>query len=338
MSKYEFYSLRDDELTQIQEIIKAQPELEVSLHQEPLTLETLELMGDDCEAVIVCENHKIEDGLFTRLAERGVKVLSTRSAGFDLYMGEEFKASGLRLTNVARYSPESIAEYCMTGALYFMRKLPTVLTRTRAHNFSWQEELLTKRFAEFTVGIIGAGRIGVAFARLMKGLGCTIIAHDPYYENPDLVDEGLLTYTSLDELCAKAEVISIHAPASDRDFHLISKQQFDLMQPGTIVINAARGILLDTDALLEAIEAGTVYGAWLDVYEGEHAYVPQDCSEQVVLADERLQKLIDHEQVVYSPHIAFYTTEAVKALVNGGLTGAREILETGESSFEVKLQ
>ncbi len=336
MAKYELFSLRPDERVYAEAFMAEHPEFDLRVHDEALSDESLSAIEDGCQAVIVSQIKPLSDAVLDRLVEAGVKVLATRSAGYDMYPLQKLKERGIRLTNVPSYSPESIAEFAFMGALAFIRKLPLILQKTEAHDFRWQESIRAQRFCERTVGIVGCGTIGRELAKLFHQLGCEVFAYDAFYQDENLVKEGVLTYTSLDELIQKADVISLHIPATPENHHLINRERIAQMKKGTILINTARGAVLDTDAVIEALDSGHLAGALLDVYEFEAPYVTVDWTGRA-LEDARLQKLIDHPQVIYTPHIAYYTGEAVKALFETSVRAAEQIVTTGSAKEEIKL-
>ncbi len=336
MAKYELFSLRPDERVFAEKFIQENPSFGLRVHEETLGEDTIHFIEDGCEAVILSQIKPLSDKVLDRLVEAGVKVLATRSAGYDMYPLDKLKQRGIRLTNVPSYSPESIAEFAFMGALHFIRKMNVINKKVREHDFRWQKEIRAERFGERKIGIVGCGTIGKQLAKLFKAVGCEILAYDAFYQDENLVKEGLLKYVSLEELVTEADVISLHIPATKENHHLFNKDTFAKMKDGTILLNTARGAVVDTDALLEALDSGKLAGALVDVYEDEAPYVTVDWSGRE-LKDSRLQKLIDHPDVIYTPHIAYYTGEAVKALFETSVYAAQAIVEKGEAKEEVKL-
>ena len=183
-----------------------------------------------------------------------------------------------------------------------------------------------------TVGVMGTGRIGRAAIQIYKGFGAKVIAYDPFH-NPELEKEGI--YVEKEDLLKKADVITLHMPATDDDYHFINEKTISMMKDGAYIVNTARGSLIDTSALVEALRSGKLAGAALDTYENEASIFNHDLEGQEI-EDETFKELIKLDNVVVSPHIAFYTNVAVENMVKISLNSAKEVIETGTSSTLVK--
>lgn len=336
MAKYELFSLRPDERVFAEKFIENNPDFSLRVHDEALGEDVLNFIEDGCEAVILSQIKPLTDKVLDRLVEAGVKVLATRSAGYDMYPLAKLKERGIRLTNVPSYSPESIAEFAFMGALYFIRRMNLINEKVEEYDFRWQRVIRAERFCERKVGIVGCGTIGKQLARLFKAVGCEVLAYDAFYQDEDLVKEGLLKYVDLEDLIKEADVISLHIPSTPENYHLFNKETFAKMKDGTILLNTARGAVVDTDALIEAVDSGKLAGALVDVYEDEAPYVTVDWRNRE-LEDKRLEQLINHRDIIYTPHIAYYTGEAVRALFETSVYAAKSIVEKGDAREEIKL-
>jgi D-lactate dehydrogenase len=177
-----------------------------------------------------------------------------------------------------------------------------------------------------TIGILGTGRIGRVTAEIFKGFGAKIIGFD-VFKSPEA--ENILDYVEdFDQFLAQSDLISIHMPLTKENHHLFNDDTFAKMKPGSILINAARGGILDTEALIKALDSGQLSACALDTYENEMPYVTKDWSDKEI-EDKILLELINREDVLYTPHIAFYTETSVENLVFGALDACLSVLTTG---------
>ena len=196
------------------------------------------------------------------------------------------------------------------------RRLPRAYNRTREGDFSLHG-LIGFDLHGKTVGIIGTGQIGAAFARIMAGFGCQLLAHDPY---PDSNLQALgVRYLPLDEVLQQAQIISLHCPLTPGTRHLINQQSLARLQPGSMLINTGRGALVDTPALIDALKDGQLGYLGLDVYEEEAALFFEDQSD-LPLQDDVLARLLTFPNVIITAHQAFLTREALSAIAETTLS------------------
>lgn len=254
-------------------------------------------VGDDLSADVVAELHRL-----------GVKHIALRSTGYnhvDLAAAASFN---IVVTHVPSYSPESIAEFSLTLLLACLRQVPSIIHRTDQLDFT-TAGLMGRLLTGCTVGVIGTGEIGCAFAKLLQGFDCQLLGYDPQRSARFEVLGG--EYVDLDTLYAGSDVISLHCPLNDATQHLLNDEAFARMQAGVVIINTARGRVIDTAALLMALESGQVGAAGLDVLEGEQAIFYQSHDE---LADPQLKALLAHPSVMVAPHVAFFTQRAIQRI------------------------
>lgn len=334
MSKFLVFSLRDDEVKAEELFKKEHPEIEYVVLRDMLTKENMHLVTEECDGVIVQQIQAMEEEVYEHLAKMGIKVFATRSAGVDMYRTDLLKKYNIRLTNVPSYSPESISEYAFTSAMYFARNMHKIQKNVAERDFRWQPSIISTRIQDKVVGIVGTGFIGRETARFFKSVGAKVLGYD-LYPNPALT-ESLLEYVDLETLVKECDIISLHMPATKDNHHLFDADMFAKMKKGAILVNTARGAIIDTEALLESLKAGHLGGAALDTYEFEAPYVPKD-NRNKVIEDKVLAELLSRYDVLYSPHVAFYTESAVKALFDGAILAANDIVTKGEAKFEVKL-
>ena len=199
-------------------------------------------------------------------------------------------------------------------------------------DFRWAKDMISREIRSMTVGIIGTGRIGRITAQILKGFGAEIIAYD-LYQNDDAKE--FLTYKdSVEEVVKEADLISIHMPATKDNHHLFNDDLFSLMKDGSFLVNTARGMIVDTAALLRALDSGKLAGAALDTYENEMPYVTKDFTDKEI-EDAIFKELVNREDVIFTPHIAFYTDTAVENLVAGGLNAVYDVVTTNDSPNRV---
>jgi D-lactate dehydrogenase len=259
-------------------------------------------------AVCAFVNDQLNAEVLNALAEHGTRLIALRSAGFNHVDLESAAALGLTVARVPAYSPYAVAEHAVALILALNRKLHRAYARVREGNFSL-DGLLGFDIHGCTVGIVGTGKIGVAFARIMKGFGCRLLAHDPH---PNAACEELgVEYVELSELFARSDIIALHAPLTPDTHHLINAASLAQMRDGVMLINTSRGALVDTRAVINALKAGKLGALGLDVYEEEEDLFFEDFSGQVI-ADDVFARLLTFPNVVITGHQGFFTREALR--------------------------
>jgi D-lactate dehydrogenase len=242
----------------------------------------------------------------------GVRFISLRSVGFDhvdLIKAAEY---GIEVANVPAYSPYAVAEHAVAMLMTLNRKF--VLSRSLMHEQDFRLNGLTGFDVHGkTVGIIGTGRIGMAFAKIMKGFGATLLGHDPVV-NPEGLTVGV-DYVSLEKLLKVSDIISLHCPLNEKTKYLLSNPQFNLIKKGCIIINTSRGGLVQTKDLIDAIESGRLGGACLDVYENEKGLFFED-HRNMIIGDSVYVKLSKLPNVLITGHQAFLTSEALRGIAD----------------------
>lgn len=320
------FNKREDEEKLLELWEEKNPEIEVESYAEALSLDNIDL-AKGADTVSLSSVAKLDDRLYGALKDLGINVISQRSAGFDMYNLDKMNELDMKLINVPSYSPNAIGEFVVASALYFSRNLNLIHENVKKHDFRWQLPILSREIRTMTVGIVGTGRIGRACAKLFKGLGANIIGYD-VYESEEAKE--LLDYVSLDDLYAQSDIITFHVPATDDNYHMINEDSISKMKDGVILINAARGTILDTKAVLKALDDGKIKGAALDVYEHEFDIVNKD-KQGKDLNDDMLDEIIKRNDIVYTPHIAFYTETALDNLISLAIDESINYLKTGSS-------
>jgi D-specific alpha-keto acid dehydrogenase len=247
---------------------------------------------------------RITNSALRALSRAGVRYLSTRSVGVD-HIDADYAASvGITVGNVA-YSPDSVADYTLMLMLMVLRNANDVLRRASLHDYRLGG-VRGKELRDLTVGVVGTGRIGRAVIDRLRGFGCRILTTPP-----------------LDDLLRQSDLVTLHTPLNDDTRHLLNGRRIERMKPGAVVVNTGRGPLIDTEALVAALESGRLGGAALDVIEGEEGVFYADCRGRPIdnKALPRLEKL---PNVIISPHTAFYTDHALNDVVENTIANCLE--------------
>ncbi len=264
-------------------------------------------LGNRC--VSVGHKTRVTGATLRALGNAGVEYLSTRSAGFDHIDVDYAERVGIRVENVS-YSPDSVADYTLMLMLMVARNAKTVLRRAEVHDYRLGE-VRGKELRDLTIGVVGTGRIGAAVLDRLRGFGCRTLAHD---SRP----RSSADYVPLDDLLVQSDVVTLHTPLTADTRHLLDRRRIARMRRGAVVVNTGRGPLVDTEALIAALESGRLGGAALDVLEGEEGIFYADCQDEPV-ASEALSRLQRMPNVLISPHTAFYTDHALSDIVETSL-------------------
>lgn len=274
--------------------------------EAPLNEETA-ILAKGSGAVCAFVNDTLNEAIIQKLAEMGVKLIAMRCAGYNNVNLQAAKKYGLAVVRVPAYSPHAVAEHTLALILTLNRKTHKAYNRVREGNFSL-ERLMGFDLYGKTVGVIGTGKIGAAFCRIMLGMGCNVLAYD-IFQDEELKKAGV-TYTDLSELLQKADIISLHCPLNEATHYLINADTLQQMKQGAMLINTGRGGLIDTKAVIQALKAKHLGHLGLDVYEQEDKLFFRDFSETVI-QDEQILRLMSFPNVLITAHQAFFTHEAM---------------------------
>jgi len=294
---------------------------------EPRLTRDTALLAAGCTAVCAFVNDQLDAGVLEKLASLGVRFLALRSAGFNHLDRQAAGRLGLIAARVPNYSPYAVAEHAIGLILTLNRRLHRAFNRVREGNFSL-DGLLGFDLHGRTVGVVGTGQIGAAFARSMNGFGCRVLAHD-VHRSPDLA--GVVDYVSFDELLASSHIVSLHCPLTPDTYHLMSERSLGRMLPGAMLINTSRGALVDTAAAIEALKSGQLGSMGLDVYEEEADLFFEDLSDRVI-QDDVFSRLLTLPNVLVTGHQAFFTEEALHAIAETTLANL-SALERGSDDY-----
>ena len=265
------------------------------------------VLTQDTDAVCIFVNDTADAAVIDAMVDNGVKLLALRCAGFN---NVDLKAAKgkLPVVRVPAYSPYAVAEYSLALMLSLNRKIHRAYWRTRDGNFSLNG-LMGFDMHGKTIGIIGTGKIAKILIRLLKGFGMRILAYDLYPDMKFAGEEGI-SYVSLDELYRESDIISLHCPLTDQTKYMIDKDSIHKMKEGVLIINTGRGLLINTNDLIEGLKEKKIAAAGLDVYEEEGEYFYEDKSDKII-DDDVLARLLSFNNVIVTSHQAFFTKEAL---------------------------
>ncbi|MBU9788050.1 D-2-hydroxyacid dehydrogenase [Lentilactobacillus sp. G22-6] len=327
------YGIRADEKPFLDKWSEGNPTVEVASTAELLDENTVD-QAKGADGVVTYQQKPYTASVLDKLGSFGIKYLSLRNVGVDNVDATAAKRNGIQVTNVPAYSPQAIAEFTVTQLMRLLRRTPTFDNKMANGDLRWAPDI-AEELNQMTVGVYATGRIGRAAIQIYQGFGAKVIAYDIHH-NPQLEKEGIYVETP-DELYAKADVISLHAPATKENEHMLNDEAFAKMKDGVYILNPARGILVDTDALIKALDSGKVAGAALDTYEDEVGVFNNNFGSFDKIPDDRLKNLMKRENVLVSPHIAFYTKRAVRNMVYYAMDANKSLIETGQSDKLVEL-
>ncbi len=260
-------------------------------------------------ALAVCAfvNDRLDAGVLQALHAQGTRLVALRCAGFNQVDLQAAARLGIAVARVPEYSPHAVAEHTVALVLALNRKIHRAYNRVREGNFAL-EGLLGFDLHGRTVGVIGTGKIGECFARIMAGFGSRLLAFAPR-PNPEVEALGA-RYVALPELLAGSDIVSLHCPLTPTTRHLIDAAALAAMKPGAMLINTSRGAVIDTRAVIAALKAGTLGSLGLDVYEEEGDLFFRDLSDEV-LHDDVFARLLTFPNVLVTGHQGFFTEDAL---------------------------
>lgn len=284
-------------------------------------------------AVCAFVNDVLDRPVLETLAAGGTRMVALRSAGFN---NVDLKAAadlGIAVGRVPAYSPDSVAEHTVGLILTLNRKIHKAYARVREGNFAL-DGLLGFDLKGRTVGIVGAGKIGIAVARILSGFGCRILAHDP--APPPALQAIGAQLVALDQLLAESDIISLHCPLTPGTHHLIDEAALARMKRGVMLINTGRGALVDTRALIAGLKSGAIGYLGLDVYEEEGDLFFENLSDQI-LRDDVFARLLTFPNVLITGHQAFFTAEALSAIARTTMANLSAFEQEGSPRYPVML-
>lgn len=263
--------------------------------------------------------------MIQRFYDVGIRYIATRSIGYDHIDLKRAKELGMGVAHVS-YAPETVADYAIMLILMCCRKIVPILERSKVQDYTLKGKM-GKDLCDCTVGVIGTGQIGRTVLKHLSAFGCKLLAYDIY---PSEEVSAIAEYVSLEELYAQSDIITLHAPANAENYHMLNEAAFSQMKSGVTIVNTARGALIDTDALIQALESGKVGHAALDVLEDEEGlYYSNRVGD--VISNRTLAVLRSFPNVILSPHTAFYTEKVVKDMAYKSLKNIYDMMNGNEN-------
>ncbi|MBR2615433.1 MAG: 2-hydroxyacid dehydrogenase [Clostridia bacterium] len=300
--------------------------VEYSFFETKLTPETAGL-ARGFDGVCLFVNDTADREVIDALFDGGCRFLALRCAGYN-HVDVRYAFGKLHVFHVPAYSPHAVAEHAMALLLTSVRRTHKAYARTRDFNFSLNG-LVGFDLHGKTVGIIGTGRIGMAFASICQGFGMRVLAYDKYP-----VPNAPFPYVSKETLFRESDIISLHCPLTDETRHLIRRETIGLMKKGVVLVNTSRGALMNTEDLLWGIRERRIGAACLDVYEEEEDLFFEDRSGHI-LEDDNLARLLSMPNVILTSHQAFLTREALDAIAETTTKNIKEFAESGTCENEL---
>ena len=321
-----FYALREYDEKKYVEKFAEQYSFEYGFTSDYPSLDNVELAeGYDAISII---NNPMYPEILDAFHNKGIKYISTRSIGYEHIDIKYAHSIGMRAAHVV-YSPNSVANYAIMLMLMACRNMPWIMKKADCQDYSLKGKV-GKELSTSTVGVIGTGNIGKTVVKHLSGFGCRILAYS-CYEDEEV--KKYAEYVSFDELLTNSDIITLHVPGNAENTHLIDEAAFKKMKDGVIIVNTARGLIVDTQALIAALKSGKVGIAALDTFEGEAGlyYLNKETEK---LDNDNMAVLKSFPNVILSPHMAFYTEQAVSDMVENSIKGILG-LENSDNSLEV---
>ena len=291
------------------------------------------VMAAGFEAVCIFVNDVANESVLQALQAGGTRLVALRCTGFNNVDLAAAARLGIKVVRVVDYSPHSVAEHAVALLLAINRKTHRAYNRTRDFNFSL-DGLMGFDLHGKTAAVVGTGKIGRVFGRILVGFGCNVIGYDKF---PSKEFEALgARYATALEIGADADIISLHCPLTPETHHIVNAESLSRVKRGALLVNTSRGGLVDTEAAIEALKSGQLGGLALDVYEQEGDLFFRDLSSAVV-TDDVLQRLISFSNVIVTGHQAFFTREAIATISETTLRSASEFASKAPLSNEVRM-
>lgn len=305
------------------------PELELTVTDQPLNMETVKL-AEGAGGISINGVCQADAAMMEKLSSMNIHFLSTRTIGYNHLDLDAAERNRIRCANVT-YSPYGVANYTVMLMLAILRKFMHIMFRSMVMDYSLHD-MQGREMQNMTVGIIGMGRIGTAVAQCLQGFGCRVIAYTPH---PKAATAKLAEPVTLETLFAQSDIITLHTPLTKDNYHMINKDTIAEMKDGVILINTARGELINTTDLIDAVDSGKVGGVAIDSFEHEQDVIHVD-HEYSVIHNRKMLVLKAYPNVIVSPHAAFYTDQASADMVRCSVEGLTAWLDGKDNPYEIR--
>lgn len=330
MTKILMTSVRDDEQAAIKQFAQ---EHDVEIITTPKLIDDAVDLTAGVDGLVIQQRSPVDPAVYPQLKANGLKQIATRTAGFDMVDVQAAHDNDLTVTNVPAYSPRSVAEHALMQIFRLLRKSYRFDTQVASGDFRWFSDEQALEIHTATIGIIGVGRIGGTLAKLLKALGARVLGFDV---QPREEMRGIVDYVSKEDLLKQSDVVSLHVDLNPTSTGLLTAADFALMKPTAGLVNASRGPVVVTADLVAALKDHQLAAAALDTFEGENEVVMTDRREKGLADVPLVEELHAMDNVILTPHIAFFTNLAVKNMVDFALEDVLLILDGKPSPHEVK--
>lgn len=302
--------------------------LTIRYYKEPLSLENLST-AEGSDAITILGHSHMDQKLLDGIKEKGIFFLATRTIGYNHIDLEYAKKIGVRISN-SHYAPNGVAEYTIMLILMSLRHYKQALYRGNVNDYSLRG-LQGRELRNLTVGIVGTGKIGYQVIENLQGFGCRILAYDTF-QRSDMGKKA--EYVNLETLYRECDIISLHTPLLDSTYHMIDKRALEKMKDGVVLVNCARGELMNIPDIIEGVESEKIGALGLDVFEKEDGIYHEDrrCD---IISNRDMAYLRQFRNVTMTQHMAFYTDAAVSSMVEGAILSLDSFYRTGSSSYEL---
>lgn len=284
---------------------------------------------EGADAVTTLGYSVLRKDMLDKIKALGVKYLATRTIGYNHYDVEYAKSIGLKVCNVS-YAPNGVADFTVMLMLIAIRKYKPAMWRQNVNDYTLNG-LMGKEMRHLTVGVLGTGRIGATVINNLAGFGCKILAYD-VYQNEKIKDKA--QYVELDEILEKSDIITIHMPLNEKNRNIINKETISKMKTGVVLINTARGELMNIPDLIEGIETEKIGALALDVFEHEdeiyHHYRSTD-----IIKNRDMAYLRQFPNVILTQHMAFFTDSATNEMISNTLDNLLDFYKTNTCKNEL---
>ena len=298
----------------------------------PLDVESAAL-ATGYEVVCIFVNDAANAEVLKVLAAGGTRLIALRCTGFNNVDLKTAADLGLKVVRVVTYSPHSVAEHAVSLLQAINRKIHRAYNRTRDSNFEL-DGLMGFDLHGKTVAVVGTGKIGCVFTKIMLGFGCEVIGYDKYPSETFLALGA--RYAEPGEIGAKADIISLHCPLTPETHHIVNADTLSRAKRGALLVNTSRGGLVDTEAAIEALKSGQLGGLALDVYEQEADLFFRDLS-STIIADDVFQRLLSFPNVIVTGHQAFFTQEAISTICETTINSVTQFANGQQLTDEIKI-
>lgn len=280
------------------------------------------------DAISIITN-PIDKLMLDKMKEYGIRYITTRSIGYEHIDIAYAQKIGIKVAHVT-YAPESVADYTIMMMLIACRQMPYIMKKSDVQDFSLKGKI-GRDISSSTIGVLGTGNIGATVVKHLSGFGCRILMND-LYKKDELTAYG--EYTDKETLCRESDIITLHVPALEENYHMIDENMIKLMKDGVIIVNCARGSLIDTEAMVQGLESGKIGFAALDTIENEAGLYYLDRSGDKLSNRERAI-LMALPNVFLTPHMAFYTERTVYDMINNACIGLLNFEKDIDNPFAV---